>query len=114
MSKFICPHWLPGQGCRPYFRVHWGARLFVAILGAALALATPALNFVNAISAAPPAAPLAWAVIFWGVLLVAVSVGSILLTIHHETDMWGTFVASVGTPSLLVALITLPHLVSTP
>jgi hypothetical protein len=106
MTAFSCPHWRPGQACRPYFTTHWAARLLVVAVGVVLALMTPILNFVNTVAASPPAAPLAWSIYLWGVAIIIVAIASIVLTMHHETDMWGTFVSGVGMPSFFFALIT--------
>jgi hypothetical protein len=109
-QKFVCPHWLPGQRCKPYFYEHIGRRLFLAIVGATIAVATPALNCVKAVSAAPPEGAIVFSVFGWGILIFLTWIGAIVLAMHYEHDPWGSFVSSVGTPTLLIALITLPQL----
>ena len=109
-EKFVCPHWQPGQRCKPYFYEHWGRRLALAILGASIAIATPAVNCAKAVQIAPPSGPIAMSVIGWGILIFASWLGSIVLAMHYEHDPWGSFVSSVGTPTLLIALITLTPL----
>lgn len=113
---FTCPNWGPGQRCKPYIITNWlaqgFARVIFTLLGVAIALAVPLTNFGTAYTTAPPAAPLALPIIGWGVALILTSVGSIFLTLHHEIDSWGCFVAGIGTPTLLVTVMTalLPHL----
>jgi hypothetical protein len=109
-ERFACPHWLPGQRCKPYFYDHWGRRLVLAIVGASIAVATPAVNCAKAVQVTYPVGPVAISVIGWGGLIAASWLGSIILAMHYEHDPWGSFVSSVGTPTLLIALITLSPL----
>jgi hypothetical protein len=111
-EKFVCPHWVTGQKCKPYFPGHWFGRLVLAGVGASIAIAAPAVNCLKTVTAAPPTGPILISVIAWGALIVAAWVGSIVMAMHYEHDLWGSFVSSVGTPTLLIALITLPQLSS--
>lgn len=43
-DKFTCPHWRPGQRCKPYFETQTGRRLAIAVVGASLAIATPGVE----------------------------------------------------------------------
>ena len=92
------------------FYDHWIRRLVLAVVGASIAVATPAVNCAKAMQVVLPAGPVAISVISWGVLILATWVGSIILAMHYEHDPWGSFVSSVGTPTLLIALITLSPL----
>ena len=109
---FICPSWIAGQRCKRYFVQDWVSRAIFTILGVGIALAGPITNFATAYSAAPPTAPLVIPILGWGLALLFTAIGSIILTLRHEIDAWGCLVAGIGTPTLLVIIMTslLPHL----
>lgn len=109
-EPFKCPHWQPGQRCKPYFYEHWRARLALAVFGASVAVASPGLNCIKAIGATPPAGPIAVSVVVWGVLILGAWLGGIILAMHYEHNPLSSFVTGVGTPAFLIALITLPPL----
>ena len=116
-DPFTCPKWAEaGIRCKPYAVTnrfaHSSSRLIFTILGVLIALAVPLINFGTAYSAVPPAGPLALPIIGWGAALLLTAIGSIFLTLHHEIDSWGCLVAGIGTPTLLVTIMTalLPHL----
>jgi len=116
-EPFTCPKWSQaGIRCKPYAVTsrfaHSSSRFIFTVLGVAIALALPLTNFAAAYSAVPPAGPLALPVFGWGVALLLTAIGSIFLTLQHEIDAWGCLVAGIGTPTLLVTIMTalLPHL----
>lgn len=90
-EQFVCPHWVPGQRCKPYFYEHWRGRLALAVVGASIALATPALNCIKALQVSPPAGPIAPLVIIWGILIAGAWLGGIVLAMHREHDLWGSY-----------------------
>jgi hypothetical protein len=83
----------------------------MAIGGASIAVATPVLNCLKAVSNAPPSGSIAYSVILWGVAIAGVWAIGIAHAMHHEYDMWNSLISGLGTPTLLIALITLPQLV---
>jgi intracellular septation protein A len=91
---------------------HWLARFTFTLLGVFIALAVPLITLTTALSTNPPPPSLSPLVIAWGVALLLTAIGSIYVTLHHEIDVWGCFVAGIGTPTLLVIVMTgiLPHL----
>jgi hypothetical protein len=113
-QPFVCPHWVAGQRCKPYFTSHGHgfARFVFTVLGVLIALAVPLITLATTLSTNPPPAPLTPLVLAWGIALGLTAVGSIFLTLHHEVDTWGCLVAGIGTPTLLVVVMTglLPHL----
>ncbi len=111
MSKFICPHWRDGEICKPVFVVHWFWRLGLALAGISIVMANPVLTCIKAYSSSPPAAPIAIVVFSWAAVLAAGAIASVIITLYHEKDIWGTVVSSLGTPSVFTAFVTLPHLI---
>lgn len=115
-AVFTCPHWREGQRCKPYFVTSWLhhglARFIFALLGVLIALTVPLITLANALSTNPPPPFLSPLIVAWGIALVLTAIGSLYLTLHHEIDVWGCFVAGIGTPTLLVIVMTgiLPHL----
>lgn len=83
----------------------------MALVGSTIAVEIPVLNCIKVVSHSPPEAPILPAVVLVGVAIAVVWLVGIVMAMHHETDMWGHLVAGVGTPTLLLALITLPQLV---
>jgi formate-dependent nitrite reductase membrane component NrfD len=110
MAEFSCPHWHDGQSCTPYFSISLWWRAPAAIFGTLIGLAAPGVSVVNAIRATPPDAALSTAVVVWGGCLILAGGLGIIVALHHEKDIWGCLLASIGTPTCLLALAALPQL----
>src|ERR1700692_557171 len=108
------PNWKDGQRCKPYF-IHRGqgiVRFILTLLGIVLALSVPMTTLITNLSAAPPPVGVGPIVAAWGIAYLLVAIGSLILTLHTEAELWGCLVAGIGTPTLLVVIMTalLPHL----
>lgn len=112
MATFVCPHWRPGEECRPYFKVHWTLRALCTLVGTSIAMATPVVNIGTALSGGASVQPLAIIVWAWGIVLFLTAVTSVVLVMHQMPSLLGCFLASLGAPTIVITFLTvvLPHL----
>lgn len=110
VEPFVCKEWQKGQRCKPYFTIHWAYRLVPAVLGASIAVAPATIACAKAVQDSPPVGPVAMTVIVIAGLIAGCWTGGIMLAMHNEHDLWGSFVSSVGTPAIFLALVNLSQL----